>query len=108
LRYGRPFTPFQYALDRERWSVVYKRDLTLKHNPPELLYVGSIFPNAQLDALLDCAQAIAELNEEGFQARLRIATSAANGARFASRLTHHRSTVLDTTKTDDEAFFRGL
>jgi len=73
-----------------------------------LLYVGSIFPNAQLDSLIECTQAIAELNDEGFPAQLRIATSTANGARFGSRLTRHRSTILDTANTDDEAFFRNL
>lgn len=106
-RYGRPFMPFQYALDRERWGSIAKSDLRVS-NVPEILYVGSIFRNAQLGSLADCANAVAALNEDGFPLRLRIATSAANGARFGHLLSVHPNVVLDTANADDEAFFRGL
>lgn len=106
-RYGRPFLPFQYALDRARWGAIHKRDLHVAQ-PPELLYVGSIFRNAQLDSLIDVARAVAALNDEGFALRLRIATSAANGVRFGHLLTLHPSITVDTSGADDDAFFRGL
>lgn len=106
-RYRRPFIPFQYALDRERWGVVHKRDLRVAQ-PPELLYVGSIFRNAQLDSLIDCTRAVAALNDEGFPLRLRIATSAVNGARFGHLLALHPNTAVDTSGASDDAFFQGL
>ena len=106
-RYGRPFIPFQYALDRERWGAITKRDLRVT-NIPKLLYVGSIFRNAQLDSLTDCARTVAELNAEGFPLRLRIATSAANGARFGHLLSVHPSITVDTAGVDDDAFFQSL
>lgn len=106
-RYGRPFIPFQYALDRERWDSIHKRNLRVAR-PPELLYVGSIFRNAQLDSLIDCARAVAALNDEGFPMRLRIATSAANGQRFGHLLALHPNIAVDTSGSGDDAFFQGL
>lgn len=106
-RYGRPFVPFQYALDLERWSAVSKRSLA-PAQVPEFLYVGSIFRNAQLDSLIDCARAIAELNGEGFPARLRIATSAANVARYGPLLALHPNIAVDISASGDEAFFQSL
>ncbi len=106
-RYGRPFIPVQYALDRERWGAIAKRDLRVMKTP-EIVYVGSIFRNAQLNSLIDCAHAVAALNDEGFPLRLRIATSAANGARFGRLLSVHPNVTLDTAGVDDNAFFQGL
>jgi glycosyltransferase involved in cell wall biosynthesis len=106
-RYGRAFMPVQYALDRERWGAIAKRNLLVK-NTPEICYVGSIFRNAQLNSLIDCAKAVAALHQEGFPLRLRIATSAANSARFGRLLSVHPSVMLDTAGVDDDAFFQGL
>jgi glycosyltransferase involved in cell wall biosynthesis len=106
-RYGRDFIPFQYSLDRARWGSVCKPDLTV-HAPPELLYVGSIFRNAQLNSLIDCARAVAALNESGFTVKFRIATSPANGTNFGALLNVHPNVVVDTAVVDDDMFFRRL
>ena len=106
-RYSRNFIPFQYALDRKRWGAVHKHHLAVAQ-PPELLYVGSIFPNAQLYSLIDCAHAVAALNKSGFEMRLRIATSPANGARFCHMLALHPNVIVDTSETDDDQFFQRL
>lgn len=106
-RYGRPFIPFQYALDRERWGAIAKRDLHVAETP-ELLYVGSIFRNAQLESLIDCARAVTQLNTEGFSLRLRIITSATNRSRFGSLLKLHSNIALDVSEGDDTTFFRTL
>jgi glycosyltransferase involved in cell wall biosynthesis len=106
-RYGRDFVPFQYALNRERWGSVVKSDLLVR-GKPELLYVGSIFPNAQLGSLIDCTLAVAAINADGFPLRLRIVTSTENGSRFGHLLTHDASTVLDVSAYDDNAFFHNL
>lgn len=106
-RHGRAFVPFQYALDLERWSGTHKHDLA-PSQLADFLYVGSIFPNAQLDSLVDCAQAVAELNAEGFAARLRIDTSPANGARYRHLLELHPNIIVEASASDDESFFRRL
>jgi hypothetical protein len=106
-RCGRPFVPFQYALDLERWSEIHKRDL-MASQPPEFLYVGSIFRNAQLESLIDMARAIAELNNEGFTARLRIVTSAANCERYRRLLGLHANITMEISSSADDAFFQDL
>jgi glycosyltransferase involved in cell wall biosynthesis len=106
-RYGRPFTPFQYALDLQRWGDVSKRDLSVR-NIPEISYVGSIFRNAQLNSLIDCAHAVAALNDEGFPLRLKISTSASNVARFGKLLSVHPRITLDAAAVSDDTFFQGL
>jgi glycosyltransferase involved in cell wall biosynthesis len=106
-RYGRTFTPFQYALDRERWGAITKHDLRTA-TPPELLYVGSIFRNAQLDSLIDCARAVAEINNEHFPMRLRIVTSAANCKQYGPLLTLHPNIAVEISASDDDAFFQEI
>lgn len=106
-RYGREFVPFQYALDAERWSAIHKRDLAAAQ-VPNFLYVGSIFRNAQLDSLIDCARAIAEMNTEGFAARLRIVTSADNCARYGHLLALHPNIIVEPSSGGDDVFFQSL
>ena len=106
-RYGREFIPFQYALDRERWGSIHKRDLSVRKTP-ELLYVGSIFPNAQLTSLIDCSVAVAELEKEGFPIIFRVVTSRENSARFGHLLNKNACTIIEPSEGDDAAFFQRL
>jgi hypothetical protein len=106
-RYGRDFRPFQYALDLERWATVNKHNLE-SSRPPEFLYVGSIFRNAQLESLIDCARAIGELNTEGFPAKFRIVTSPDNCVRYRSMLAMHQNITMEVSDSDEDAFFRRL
>jgi glycosyltransferase involved in cell wall biosynthesis len=103
-RYGRPFTAIQFTLDTERWAATAKRDLATAQ-PPEFLYVGSIFADAQLQSLIDCAKAITELNGEGFPATLRIVTQARNIARYRHLLDLHPSITLEPSQFDEPTFF---
>lgn len=106
-RYGREFIAFQYALDLERWAHVTKRNLD-PAMPAMFLYVGSIFRNAQLDSLVDCAQAIAELNHEGFPTGLRIVTSDDNCARYKHLLKLHPNISVEPSGAGDDDFFQSL
>lgn len=106
-RYGRPFVPFQYALDLARWMPFTKRDLAPRV-PPEFLYIGSIFSNAQLESLTECARAVADLNEEGFAARLRIISSADNCDRYRDRLQLHANIRMVPSFGDEQEFFATL
>jgi glycosyltransferase involved in cell wall biosynthesis len=103
-RYGRDFRAFQNAIDVARWTGASKSDLTI-HRPAELLYVGSIFPNAQLDSLTDCARAVAELHDSGFPVRLSISTPSGHGNRYRDRLAIHPAIRIEDTIRDDAKFY---
>ncbi|MDZ4253697.1 MAG: glycosyltransferase [Sulfuritalea sp.] len=106
-RYGRTFQPFQNTIDLERWSPFAKVTLATG-SPADLLYVGSIFPNAQLESLVDCCHAVARLNAEGFAATLTIATPRDHAARYGSRLAINPAVRIEPPIEDDEAFFRRI
>jgi len=106
-RYGRPFQAIQFTLDTERWAGSAKRDL-VSSQAPEFLYVGSIFADAQLNSLVDCAKAIAELNGEGFHSTLRVVTQARNIARYRHLLDLHPAVKLEPSQFDEPAFFAML
>ena len=103
-RYGREFRAFQNAIDISRWKDLAKRDLATG-KPAELLYVGSIYPNAQLDLLIDCAEAVAGLNDGGFPIKLAISTPSGHGDRYRSRLAIHPAIAIEDTIRDDAQFY---
>jgi glycosyltransferase involved in cell wall biosynthesis len=103
-RYGRGFRAFQNAVDVAKWKVSSKTDLTTRR-PAELLYVGSIFPNAQLDSLIDCARAVAALHDGGFPVRLAISTPSGHGNRYCDRLAIHPAVRIEETIRDDAKFY---
>jgi len=106
-RYGRPFVPFQNTVDLARWEPLLRRDARAGAPPFDLLYVGSVFANAQLASLLDAAAAV-EAAADGLDIRLSIASPpfliAPHAARFAA---FPRTRILPPI-TDDEAFFRRI
>jgi hypothetical protein len=106
-RYGRAFPAFQFTLDVERWTKSAKTDLATAR-PPEFLYLGSIFADAQLRSLIDCTRAIAELNNEGFAATLRIVSQKRNLVRFGHLFADHPSISLVPSQFDEEQFFQIL
>lgn len=107
VRYGRPFTPFQNTIDTAARSPDPAPEPTVG-SPAEVLYVGSIFANAQLDSLIDCARAVAALNDAGRPVRLRIASPLDHAARYRSRLELHPAITIEDTIRDDETFFRRI
>jgi glycosyltransferase involved in cell wall biosynthesis len=106
-RYGRPFVPFQNTLDVTRWSATAKTDLTVR-GPARLLYVGSIFANAQLQSLIDCAVAVRDLNGVGRGIRLSIASPEFLVEPYRDRLEIDPSIVIEPPITDDDTFFARL
>jgi|SRR5665213_2065356 len=104
-RYGRPFRHFQNAIDVGRWRHAAKVDISVGR-PAELLYVGSIFPNAQLDSLVDCAEAVAKLSRGGYPIKLSISTPSGHGDRYRQRLAIDPAIRIENTILDDETFYR--
>ncbi len=106
-RYGVPFQAFQNTVDVSKWSSLARPENTVG-NPADILYVGSIFPTAQLSSLIDACHAVAQLNEEGNAATLTIASPAAQAGRYHNLLAVHPSVRIVDTITDDQTFFERI
>ncbi|MGQ0512037.1 MAG: hypothetical protein ACT4P9_15660 [Betaproteobacteria bacterium] len=104
-RYGVPFEPFQNATDAARWSALARRDAEAR-TPAEVVYVGSVLSFAQLDSLVDCCKAVAQLGAEGVPVRLSIYSPALYAAPHRERLLAGPNIALHDAITDDETFFR--
>jgi len=107
-RYGRPFVPFQNTVDLDRWEAVLRRDAQASGPPFDLLYVGSVFANAQLASLLDAAAAVEAAAEDGLDVRLSIASPPFLIAPHAARFAVFPRTRILPPITDDDAFFRRI
>jgi glycosyltransferase involved in cell wall biosynthesis len=106
-RYGVPFEPFQNTIDLGRWSALAK-SAAAPAAAPDVVYIGSILPLAQLQSLADCCRAVADLAREGLGIRLSIYSPAAYAERHRRQLVIDDSISLEDTITDDESFFRRL
>ena len=106
-RYGVSFQAFQNTIDVMKWSAL-SRPASEAGTPADIIYVGSIFPNAQLDSLIDTCNAVARLNEEGDRATLTIVSPVAQVSRYRARLTVHPSIRIVDTIRDDQAFFERI
>lgn len=106
-RYKVPFLSFQNAMDTDRWGAYAKKDLSIGRRI-RLLYVGSIYLNAQLDSLLDCCYAVAALRKEGIPITFTIYSPSFLSEQFRHRLVVDSSIVLQDTITEDERYFSEL
>jgi hypothetical protein len=106
-RYGASFEPFQNTIAVGSRSPEARRDLRTGQRP-KLLYVGSIFENAQLASLIDCACAVGVLAERGFPAELTIASPTRHGDRFRHLLEINPAVRVEGPLVDDEVFFRRI
>lgn len=106
-RFGRNFEAFQNTVDFQRWSSVAKQDIC-SGIVADIVYIGSIFPNAQLDALVQCCKAVAELNRTGTPAKLTISSPSGHGERYRSKLQVDSCIEIIDTIKDDDTFFRRI
>lgn len=106
-RYGVSFLSFQNAVDVARWRNYAKHDVSIGREI-RLLYTGSIYPNAQLDSLVDCCQAVATLRKQGMPARFDIYSPSFLAERYRRRLVIDEAVTLNDTIADDERFFSEL
>ena len=97
-RYGVPFEAFHNAVDVDRWQSISRSDNRTK----DIVYVGSIFAEAQLESLVDCCHAVARLSG----ARLSIYSP--HCERYRDRLAVSDAITLSDTITDDGQFFRRI
>ncbi len=107
LRYGVSFEPFQNTVDGARWSAL-ARPASDPAGRGDVVYVGSVLPIAQLDALADCCTAVAKLGRDGVAVRLSIYSPAVYAESHRERLVVAPNIELHDTITDDQAFFRRI
>lgn len=103
-RYGHPFEAFQNTVDVDRFRR-YRHVGAAAGSPARILYVGSIFNNAQLYSLVDCCHAVARLRQGGRDIRLDIYSPDFLAAPFRSLLEIDPAVRLHPPITDDDAFF---
>lgn len=106
-RYGAPFLSFQNAIDVKKWQAHVKRRLVIEKQA-RLLYIGSILPEAQLDALTDCCVAVAKLRSEGMDVVLDIYSTLSYAQRYREQLVVDDAIRLHDAITEDEEVFRRL
>jgi glycosyltransferase involved in cell wall biosynthesis len=102
-RYGAPFLAFQNALDMD--SLLPQARPRPAASPARILYVGSIFADAQLASLEDAARAVAALAQSGHAVALEIHTPAFLAARHRARLEISPAVKMFDATEDDAAFF---
>ncbi len=107
-RYGVSFRPFQNAVDIARWNPLAHSGSGPSGTPARILYIGSIFDNAQAGALADCARAVARLATRGRDIRLDIHSPLFLAERFRPQLEIASCVRLHDTLTDDTVFFKTI
>ena len=106
-RYKVPFKWFQNAIDVNAWQR-FAKDPSKVGSPIRVAYIGSVFPSAQLESLLDCCSAIQALDDEGFPIRMEIYSPSHATEQYRERLVVGSAIALQDTIMDDEVFFRTL
>lgn len=107
-RYGRPFVAFQNCVDIERWMPLARTHAGLHGKPLNVLYFGSVLPNAQLQSLEEICQSVARLNTGGLEVRLSISSPSSYIAPYLDRLIVHPAISYISPTQDDAQFFRSL
>lgn len=106
-RYGAPFLSYQNAIDSKRWQAHTKKDLAIGKQV-QLLYIGSVLPEAQLSALADCCAAVAKLRSEGMDVVLDIYSPSFHAQRYQELLVVDAGIRLHDAIAEDEEVFRRL
>ncbi len=106
-RYGAHFEAFQNTIDISACAPPVKVDLAAGR-PADILYVGSIFANAQLNSLIDCAEAVSRLTARGHDLRLTIASPSGHSERYRHLLEVSPAVRVEGPIRDDDAFFRRI
>lgn len=112
-RYDAPFTAFQNTIDLplvEPWLAQGARGkcAATKDGTLRVLYVGSIFDNAQAQSLMDIARAVATLAAGGRAIRFDLYCPLHLAERFRPRLEIAPCVRLHDTIADDARFFRTI
>lgn len=105
-RWGHPFSAIQNAVDLA--AISPGNPLHDPAQPMRLGYIGSIFPYAQSQSLVDIAQSVARLASGGRAITLDIFSPLHLAEPFRGSLEIHQAIRLHDTMADDAAFFAKL
>lgn len=106
-RYGVAFQPFQNVVDATRWAR-FLRSHGETQRPAEIVYAGSVLPQAQLDSLAECCEAVARLARDGLELRLSIYSPRVYAEPHRARLAVAPQIRLLDALTDDVQFFEAV
>lgn len=106
-RFRRPFEAYQNTIDFQYWSR-FANEGNSRGAVADIVYIGSIFPNAQLDALIMCCQAVKEINRSGVPAQLTISSPSGHAQRYSEELQVDSCINIVDTIRDDDTFYRRI
>lgn len=106
-RYNLPFIHFQNTVDVEEWSKFAKKDFEIK-DEARIVYTGSIHPSAQLQSIIDCCEAVAELQNKAEKIRLDIYTPLSIFGQYSKNFHYPGSVYLHDAVRDDNTYFKIL
>lgn len=106
-RYGYSFEAFQNIIDTQKWLPV-ARDKSVLNDPLDILYVGSIFENAQLHSLVRLCKVVGELADQGKQITLTISSPSGHTDKYRHELEVHSAIRIMDTIRDDDVFFNRI
>jgi len=107
-RYARSFVAFQNCVDISRWGALARTDAATRGKPLNVLYFGSVLPNAQLQSLIDLCQSVARLNAAGTPVRLSISSPSFCVEPYRDRLIVDPAISFVPPTEDDAEFFGAL
>lgn len=106
-RYGQPFQSFQNTIELSALQKYIKNPETIG-SPVRVAYIGSIFPNAQLDSLIDCCKAVQQLHDENDLITMEIYSPKHLAEKYRTELVLGEAISMQDTMTDDKEFFATL
>jgi glycosyltransferase involved in cell wall biosynthesis len=106
-RYGQPFFAIQNTIDVAALEFYAKQPATVGR-PVRVAYIGSIFPFAQLDSLVDICRAVQQLRNDGLDIRMEIYSPTFLSAKYRDQLVAGDAVDLYDTIQDDNVFFSTL
>jgi glycosyltransferase involved in cell wall biosynthesis len=106
-RYGHEFEAFQNTIDTQKWLPL-AQDKVQVAECIDVLYVGSIFHNAQLQSLINICRAIGELADAGKDISLTISSPSGHTDKYRSQLATHPAIKIEDTIRDDDIFFNRI
>jgi glycosyltransferase involved in cell wall biosynthesis len=107
-RYRRPFSVFQNTIDVDKWTHNPKVPAANEKKIFSMVYTGSIFPYAQLDALILACHAVLDLVNSGVQLEFSIYAPEHMSVSLSNMFESQSTIKFFPPLIDDSEYFRTL